>query len=359
MVSKCFVAAIGRSIHKTLLYTGTPVLFEGHTFDIPIIVEACVDELLRRGTHNPQFLFFKVGDHIDDTGIHQRDLFNQLPDRGRVSQLVDVFNTAPNFGENFYLGGDSVHDIAGLLVHFTQNLKDWMIPNSVSSPLWVWCVHPSSKRETDARCKMEDEDAHALHEILQDPSAVKVLRKKDLTYELRPIEWDPLDWEHHKVRDEIEVRIAAILLRFLPTANLCLVSYMLHFLRRILDSPSNDISSEKIEVIFGHGISGGRDKLIASRITRWLIERWPDISEVIYSESQATYERRVREAEKHHGDTASTSSVYEDEDPFGADLRRVESMTKMLEQFEEERRQAAQAAMHQTIEEEDEEFCLR
>jgi hypothetical protein len=38
-----------KRLHKVLLYASVPVVFHGHTHDIPIIVHSCVDELLKRG----------------------------------------------------------------------------------------------------------------------------------------------------------------------------------------------------------------------------------------------------------------------------------------------------------------------
>ncbi|KAN0085836.1 hypothetical protein V8E55_006970 [Tylopilus felleus] len=73
-----------------------------------------------------------------------------------------------------------------------------------------------------------------------------------------------IDFDHSALESD-QIAIAQILLRFLPSANLYLLTYLGGFFTQLPLCPENGLQLEDVARIFGHRLLGGSIRLVSQR----------------------------------------------------------------------------------------------
>lgn len=288
---------MSRRLHKVLLYASTPVVFHGHTHDIPIIVHSCIQELLRRGEISHIPFHCKLTTLL---GIYENLLFRKLPDPGRFTALIDIFNDGPSFGEGYRLQQENLHNVAALFVEFVVKIKDPLIVPILLDPLWYWSVKPSVKRDNAARDIQETKEEEARDKVLKDERMRDIVPREDFYYVRKPVNWTKEQIQEHEGAEGKQIAAAVILLKLLPAANLSLLVYLLDSFARIISSRRNFVEQQDIVRIFAHSVVGGKSKADAWRVMHWILDRWPRLLDGLYAERKGLIKRPAMSRPSRH-----------------------------------------------------------
>ncbi|KAI0061798.1 hypothetical protein BV25DRAFT_705042 [Artomyces pyxidatus] len=256
------VDAFAVPLWKSTLYSSNTAVLGGARHDLPIVVFACIEELYR-------------------TGIYQSGLFRDLPNRRRHMELIELFNTAPTFGEGVSLRAESTQDICALLSTFLKNLAEPIIDPVLFEPFWQWCVKPSVQREESRLQREESEEEEARCVFYR--TGRKPVRPTRRQVQARA--------RAHAAEDEslegTQIAIAQDLIRLLPTHNYSLLVYLCAFFTQVPLCPDNGITFEDIGRIFGYALLGG-SRSASRHVMVWLLTRWHRISEGLLDEDDGS-----------------------------------------------------------------------
>jgi hypothetical protein len=296
------IEVIGASLHVVVLNASTTFVIGGITHDIPIIVHACVEALLRRGPFRHICGFHEISLHYP--GIHQSGLFRTLPNKCRWLELVDTFTDGPSYGGGFNLQNKTISDICTLLVGFLDSLPHAVIDPILYGPFWYWCIMPTIRRHNSKRKVQETAEANACGAALERGEKIPIT---EFVYQ-EPLRWTKDEEVDNEIREQPQIAVAVILLKMLPAANLSLLVYLFGFFTKLPLCPDNGIEPDDIARIFGHSLMGGKSKSDAMKLMLWLLKRWPKISDKLFIQSTTAWERKLKNATQSVGDSPSTTS---------------------------------------------------
>ncbi|KAF7789295.1 hypothetical protein EIP86_000239 [Pleurotus ostreatoroseus] len=281
----------------------TRVSIGGYAHVVPLVVNACVEELYRTGAYKPH-------------------LFRSLPNRTRLYELVARFDlpAPPNLANELndpstkiYAKTPSLHseqtaDLCALLVTYLSALPDSLIHRSLCDGLWAWCVSPSIiRQEQRIQRNCEDEASESEYDTTEDEDE----NAPSYNTRLRQMEFERMNIPPLKV----QILIAQHVLLLLPPRHFSLLAHLMTFFATLLVSPENGLSADDIGRIFGpivmarkHHTQGGGDEEDAGQTRRvgdmrekerktmvWLVNHWERIS-TAYEAKHARDMRRARSA---------------------------------------------------------------
>lgn len=209
-------------------YTTT---IRGYRHELPTIVSTCIEELYR-------------------TGIYRPGLFRDLPNRLRLVSLIEVFNAPPSYGQSITVRTESTADICALLTTYLNSLPQPLVPPSLFTCFWQWCVLPSVHREGTR-------DRYTASQWI--------------------MAWASRDEDEEF--SKVEIAVAQILLHLLPANQLSLFVYLCAFFTQVPLCPENGITFDDIGGLFGEALVGGEDTNQGKELLVWFLRRWRTISE--------------------------------------------------------------------------------
>ena len=130
----------------------------GREHDLPIIVVSCIEELYRTGKQ--QVCSSCNASLTVPSGIYQCNLFRTLPNRSRLLELINIFDSEQQppgsiirsrqslppkispksgFGANTSLHLESTPDICALLSTYLSALPEPILLPALFRPIWDWC----------------------------------------------------------------------------------------------------------------------------------------------------------------------------------------------------------------------------
>ncbi|KAJ3555267.1 hypothetical protein NM688_g2675 [Phlebia brevispora] len=291
------------------------VVIGGYTHVVPVVVDACVEELYRTGAYEPH-------------------LFRSLPNRQRLLDLVSYFDqgparamrnnlaSAPNakiYAKTPSLHAEQAGDICALLVTYLSSLPDSLIHRSLSDALWAWCVSPSIIRQEQRLRRRGDDDAS---ESEYETSESEDENAPSYNTRLRQMEVERLTLPHHQGPGaHCAARPPP------PSSTTFLAPVPPHdIFATLLVCPENGLSADDIGRIFCQALMGRKDKMhgeqedtkdadqpqgYSDRRERerktmvWLVNHWERIS--------AAYESKKESRRPRAGRTRSASMGDEEE----------------------------------------------
>ena len=230
------------------------------------------------------------------SGIYQCNLFRTLPNRSRLLELINIFdseqqppgstirsrqsslpskNSAKSgFGANTSLHLESTPDICALLSTYLSALPEPILLPALFRPLWDWCGLD------------EDEvDTLELKPFLRRMSMSSV----------------PLSRTRTNPMESTRILIAQLVLHLLPSPHFSLLVYILAFFSQVaMVHEENGVGIEDLARMFGKRIFGGgqsRRRKLSAEIAMedphqpktegeimmcWFLKRWSPISEGLF-----------------------------------------------------------------------------
>ena len=225
------------------------------------------------------------------SGIYQSNLFRTLPNRSRLLELINIFdseqqppgsiirsrqslpskNSVVNsgFGANTSLHLESTPDICALLSTYLSALPEPILLPALFRPIWDWCG-------------LDEDDVDAL--------------------ELKPrISSVSLSRTHTNPMESSRILIAQLVLHLLPSPHFSLLVYILAFFSQVaMVHEENGVGMGDLSRMFGGRIFGGgqsRRRKLSAEIARedphqprmegevmmlWFLRRWSMISEGLF-----------------------------------------------------------------------------
>jgi hypothetical protein len=258
--------------------------------ELPIIVVSCIEELYRTGK---QQIFFFVTPLTLSPGIYQCNLFRTLPNRSRLLELINIFdseqqppgsiirsrqslppkNSAKSgFGANTSLHLESTPDICALLSTYLSALPEPVLLPALFRPIWDWC---------------------GLDEDEVDTLELKPFRRRMSSVSLPRTHINPTE--------STRILIAQLVLHLLPSPHFSLLVYILAFFSQVaMVHEENGVGMEDLARMFGGRIFGGgqsRRRKLSAEIAMedphqprmegeimmcWFLRRWSSISEGLF-----------------------------------------------------------------------------
>ena len=114
--------AIGAPLEDVPLYASTTIVIGDYHYHLPIVVVACIEELTKTG-ECPSCSWSRLVSY-KYPGIYRSGLFRALPSRDRHLQLIDLFDTSPDFGAHFKMRGQAMPDVCALGVKREDARRD-------------------------------------------------------------------------------------------------------------------------------------------------------------------------------------------------------------------------------------------
>ena len=111
-----------RTTRDVALYASTTVAIDDYHYHLPIVVVACIEELTKTG-ECPSCSWSRLVSY-KYPGIYRSGLFRALPSRDRHLQLIDLFDTSPDFGAHFKMRGQAMPDVCALSVKREDARRD-------------------------------------------------------------------------------------------------------------------------------------------------------------------------------------------------------------------------------------------
>lgn len=292
------LVVFGASLRDVILYASTTTVMGGITYDVPIIVHSCVDALLRTSKSSSSRTI--VYSDLFPQGIYKPRLFLDFPNRRHCDELIDNFNFGPSYGERVNLNEESTQDVCFLLSAYLAALPEPLIDASLFEPFFVWCVQPSCKRD-EAKRKIEAK--------IEEEARVAAHRRGELVTDI-PLRTGAVTWtkEEEKENEELEkpqIAIAVVLFKALPAAHFALLVYLLRFFTQLPICPENGMSLEECANKFSEKMMGNT-RIKSHQVMLWLLTRWPQISDGLFSESRAAYEEMKRECKRNAANSLHT-----------------------------------------------------
>lgn len=268
------LVVLGEPLRKTSIYASMTMVLGGREHELPIIVVGCIEELYR-------------------TGIYQSNLFRTLPNRSRLLELINIFdseqqppgsiirsrnslppNNSPKsgFGASTSLHLESTPDICALLSTYLSALPEPILIPALFRPIWDWCG--LEKDEVDG------------------------VQSKGLRRRISSV---PLSRTYTNSTESTPILIAQLVLHLLPSPHFSLLVYMLAFFSQVaLVHEENGVGIEDLARMFGGRIFGGgqpRRRKLSDEIAKadpheprmegeimmcWFLRRWGPISEGLF-----------------------------------------------------------------------------
>ncbi|KAL8276646.1 hypothetical protein RQP46_010914 [Phenoliferia psychrophenolica] len=163
-------------------------MIAGKRHDLPGVCFSAVEEIYRRGQ-----------------GTRIPGLLNMPGEPARLAKLVDVFNSAPDYGERHDLSIESIHNVTSLLKKYLRDLPEPILDGRLWRLYISACVDSTSSLKRRVAC-------------------------------------------------------AQIILRLLPTPNFSLMVYLVAFLSQAPLFPENAIPLESVAQIFGASTMASRNR---------------------------------------------------------------------------------------------------
>ena len=231
--------------------------------------------------------------HNLPSGIYQCNLFRTLPNRSRLLELINIFDSEQQppgsiirsrqslplkssaksgFGANTSLHLESTPDICALLSTYLSALPEPILLPALFRPIWDWCG-------------MEEDEV--------DTSELKPFRRRMSSVSLSRTHTNPTE--------STRILIAQLVLHLLPSPHFSLLVYILAFFSQVaMVHEENGVGIEDLARMFGGRIFGGgqfRRRKISSEIAVedphqpkmegqimmcWFLRRWSPISEGLF-----------------------------------------------------------------------------
>ena len=281
---------LGEPLRKASIYASTTMVLGGREHDLPIIVVSCIEELYRTGK---QQIYSSCNPLTLLSGIYQCNLFRTLPNRSRLLELINIFdseqqppgsiirsrqslppkNSAKSgFGANTSLHLESTPDICALLSTYLSALPEPILLPALFRPIWDWCGLD------------EDEvDTVELKHFRRRMSAVSLSRT------------------HTNPTEITRILIVQLVLHLLPSPHFSLLVYILAFFSQVaMVHEENGVGIEDLARMFGGRIFGGgqskrrkasaeisiedphQPKTEGEIMMCWFLKRWSFISEGLF-----------------------------------------------------------------------------
>ena len=227
-------------------------------------------------------------------GIYQPNLFRTLPNRSRLLELINIFDSEQQppgsiirsrqssptknpsksgFGANTSLHLESTPDICALLSTYLSALPEPMLLPALFRPIWEWC---------------------GLEEDEVDELQLKPFQRR--------ISSVPLSRTYTNPTESMRISVAQLVLHLLPSPHFSLLVYILAFFSQVaMVHEENGVGIEDLARMFGSRIFGGgqsKRRKLSTEIamtdpheTRmegeimmcWFLRRWGLISEGLFA----------------------------------------------------------------------------
>lgn len=275
------------------------MVLAGREHELPIIVVNTVEELYRTGKQFYLFFNLRQASYNFGLGIYQSNLFRTLPNRSRLLELIDIYDSEdqppgsiirsrqpsshrpiPNagFGSNTSLHLESTPDVCALLTTYLSSLPEPILPTSLFRPLWDWC-------------ELDDEDTEAMQR--QDSFGPRISHI-------------PLARTYTNPTESTHILVAQLLLHLLPSPNFSLLVYLLAFFSQAaLVREENGVGVADLSRMFGGRIFGGgsvtefpggansndtnhavinttQTRRTGETMMNWFLRRWGPLSEGLF-----------------------------------------------------------------------------
>ncbi|KAF9553749.1 hypothetical protein CPC08DRAFT_713479 [Agrocybe pediades] len=284
------LTVLGEPVRKASIYASATMILGGREHQLPIVVINSVEELYR-------------------TGIYQPNLFRTLPNRQRLLELMNIFDseeqipgslirsrnpsssssgsgTSPlGFGSNTSLHLESTPDICALLTTYLSSLPDPIMDQKVFEAIWDLCgVEEDEDDEDDSDDEdfVDDRDiggGHAMHRKPDSSFRLSQRSRRRTKTSTSPLHRQsasassssahipiPLARTYTTPAESAQITLAQLLLHLLPSPNFSLILYLLAFFSQVaLVREENGVGVEDLARMFGGRIFGGSAVPLASQ----------------------------------------------------------------------------------------------
>jgi hypothetical protein len=287
---RIYSVVLGETLRKASIHASTTMVLGGREHELPIIVVSCIEELYRTGK---QEIYYSCNELTPLSGIYQCNLFRTLPNRSRLLELINIFDSEKQppgsiirsrqssppkhpaksgFGANTSLHLESTPDICALLSTYLSALPEPILLPALFRPIWDWCG-------------LDEDDV----EIVE-PKAFR-----------RRISFVSVSRTNPNPTETSRILIAQLVLHLLPSPHFSLLVYILAFFSQVaMVHEENGVGMEDLARMFGGRIFGGgqsRRRKLSSEIAMgdshqprlegeimmcWFLRRWSSISEGLF-----------------------------------------------------------------------------
>ncbi|KAF8873608.1 hypothetical protein CPB84DRAFT_1798280 [Gymnopilus junonius] len=226
------LVVLGEPLRKSWTYSSTTQVLGGREHELPVLVVHCVEELYR-------------------TGIYQSNLFRTLPNRFRLLELINIFDSEDQlpgsairsrqrsntpkvhpkagFGFNTSLHLESTPDICALLTTYLSSLPEPLLVPPLFRAIWDWC-----DIEHDEEDQVKQQETYG-----QRVSPISMVRSYT----------NPTESAH--------ILIVQLVLHLLPSPNFSLLVYLLAFFSQVaLVREENGVGVQDLGRMFGARLFG-------------------------------------------------------------------------------------------------------
>ncbi|KAL5480841.1 hypothetical protein ACEPAI_9781 [Sanghuangporus weigelae] len=297
----------GQPLCVTRSYATCVSSVAGYQHDLPIVVNACVEELYR-------------------TGMTEPGLFRSPPDSARHKQLIELFNNGPFFGHSETLTKERTEDICALLRSYIDRLPHPLWHESLFDPMLRLCVSSSVFGDWPLSEVSENEDRneglgtgyrttqtrptslfvhgtpstanvdnfHVRSSSLGDITAFAICRPSSA---LSTVAHN----EINVTKERPQISLARAFFRLLPRMHLAVLAYLCAFFSQLPLCSHNQLTIEDIARFFAvplflgkvsdgvlmTSVAQTKRKQEARMIMVWILRRWSQISEGLF-DAEAT-----------------------------------------------------------------------
>ncbi|KAL5499191.1 hypothetical protein ACEPAH_1709 [Sanghuangporus vaninii] len=292
----------GQPLCVTRSYASCVSSVAGYQHDLPIVVNACVEELYR-------------------TGMTESGLFRSPPDAARHKQLIELFDNGPFFGRSETLTKERTEDICALLRSYIDRLPHPLWHESLFDPMLRLCVSSTVFGDWPLSEGSENKDRnvglgtgykitqtrptslfvhgtpsttnvdhlHARSSSLGDITAFAICRPSSALSTVA----------HNEInisKERPQVSLAKAFFRLLPRMHLAVLAYLCAFFSQLPLCSHNQLTIEDIARFFAVPLFLGKlsegvlmpseaytkRKQEARMIMVWILRRWSQISEGLF-----------------------------------------------------------------------------
>ncbi|KAL5523211.1 hypothetical protein ACEPAF_1478 [Sanghuangporus sanghuang] len=292
----------GQPLCVTRSYASCVSSVAGYQHDLPIVVNACVEELYR-------------------TGMTESGLFRSPPDAARHKQLIELFDNGPFFGRSETLTKERTEDICALLRSYIDRLPHPLWHESLFDPMLRLCVSSTVFGDWPLSEESENKDRneglgtwyrmkqtrptslfvhgtpstanvdnlHARSSSLGDMATFAICRPSSALSTVA----------HNEInitKERPQVSLARAFFRLLPRMHLAVLAYLCAFFSQLPLCSHNQLTFEDIARLFAVPLFLGKvsdgvlmpseahtkRKQEARMIMIWILRRWSQISEGLF-----------------------------------------------------------------------------